>query len=85
MLESAGILSWCHRLVRVREAARDLFGHVVTRWRVLRTSNAYTLIDPKAAAPALPRPKSSKSDFSPGTTNQDSTSKRIAKIYADLY
>ena len=41
MLERAGILTWCQRLVRVREACTDLFGWAGTRWRVLRTSNGY--------------------------------------------
>jgi len=86
MLEAAGLLTWVHRLVRVQEAARDLFGHAVTRWRVLRSSNGYTLIDPSsrrcggarmdsAVIRSAAVPISSKSDYSPGTgaTKREST------------
>jgi hypothetical protein len=40
-LEGCGILSWVHRLKRVREPCPDLLGDNGWRWRVLRTSNAY--------------------------------------------
>lgn len=49
-LELAGVLSWQHRIVRVRERCRDLFGANGWRWRVVRTSNAYGFFDPKASA-----------------------------------
>jgi hypothetical protein len=66
-LEDAGILSWVHRIKRVREAAPDLFDGHGWRWRVIRTSNAYNFRDPKAAAgAAVP----SKSEKPTGTTNQ---------------
>ena len=45
-LEFAGVLTWQNRIVRIRERCRDLFGRVGWRWRVVRTSNAYVLIDP---------------------------------------
>ena len=45
-LEEAGILSWVNRLTRIRRRERDLFGQLVTVWRVIRTSNAYRFIDP---------------------------------------
>jgi hypothetical protein len=66
-LEDAGILSWVHRLKRVREAAPDLFDGHGWRWRVIRTSNAYAFTDP---SPAADRPKSSKSEKPTGTANQ---------------
>ena len=47
-LERAGILSWVNRIVRVREWGPDLFGRAQNRWRVIRTSNAYTFNDPKS-------------------------------------
>jgi Helix-turn-helix domain len=46
-LALAGVLSWVNRIVRERVRERDLFGQWVTRWRVLRTSNAYAFRDPK--------------------------------------
>ncbi|HEX3410322.1 MAG TPA: helix-turn-helix domain-containing protein [Stellaceae bacterium] len=49
-LEACGILSWVNRIHRIRVRERDLFGHWVTSWRVVRTSNAYTFRDPKVAA-----------------------------------
>lgn len=70
MLEEAGLLSWVHRIVRVREAGPDLFGRAMNRWRVIRTSNSYFFRDPS------PPPScgiSSKSELKPGTPIQDST------------
>ena len=66
-LEDAGILSWVHRIKRVREAAPDLFDGHGWRWRVIRTSNAYAFTDP---SPAANRPNSSKSEKPTGTPNQ---------------
>ncbi len=68
-LETAGILSWVNRIVRVRERCADLFGHMGTRTRVIRTSNGYAFNDPKGAANMG---FSSKSDFPSGTSIQDS-------------
>ena len=59
-LEFAGVLTWQNRITRIRERCRDLFGREAWRWRVIRTSNAYVLIDP-----------ASKSDQRTGTPNQD--------------
>ena len=59
-LEFAGVLTWQNRIVRIRERCRDLFGRVGWRWRVIRTSNAYVLIDP-----------ASKSDQRTGTPDQE--------------
>jgi Helix-turn-helix domain len=66
-LERAGILTWVNRLVRIREWGPDLFGRAQNRWRVIRTSNAYTFVDPK---PAAPPQNSSKSEFATGTEGQ---------------
>ena len=66
-LEDAGILSWVHRIKRVREHCADLLGDNGWRWRVIRTSNAYNFRDPKAATGA---PVASKSEKPPGTPNQ---------------
>jgi len=68
-LEAAGVMTWVHRLARVRERCADLFGKEGTRWRVIRTSNGYTFNDPKGAAD---RGFSSKSDFPSGTSIQES-------------
>jgi hypothetical protein len=62
-LEEAGVMSWVHRLKRVREPCPDLLGDNGWRWRVLRTSNAYDFRDPGA-------PNSSKANFQTGTANQ---------------
>jgi hypothetical protein len=66
-LEDAGVLSWVHRIKRVREAAPDLFDGHGWRWRVIRTSNAYNFRDPQAAVGA---PIPSKSEKPTGTANQ---------------
>jgi hypothetical protein len=67
-LEDAGILSWVHRLKRVREPCPDLLGDNGWRWRVLRTSNAYTFRDPGASRS---EDEPSKANFQSGTPNQD--------------
>src|SRR5262245_30212727 len=72
-LEAAGILTWVNRIVRIREWGPDLFGRAQNRVRVIRTSNAYTFIDPK---PCAKPPDSSKFDFQTGTAGQDSTLER---------
>jgi hypothetical protein len=66
-LEDAGVLSWVHRIKRVREAAPDLFDGHGWRWRVIRTSNAYNFRDPKSAVGV---PVASKSEKPTETTNQ---------------
>jgi hypothetical protein len=66
-LENAGVLSWVHRIKRVREACPNLLGDNGWRWRVLRTSNSYTFTDP---SPAADLPNSSKSGKPTETPNQ---------------
>ncbi len=66
-LEWAGVLSWQHRVTRVRERCRDLFGRDGWRWRVIRTSNAYAFRDPMPQHGGV----SSKSENPTGTGNQD--------------
>src|SRR5690242_12954032 len=68
VLEWAGVLSWQHRITRVRERCTDLFGRISWRWRVIRTSNAYVFRDPKCADC---RRRSSKSENPTGTQDQD--------------
>ena len=38
VLEWAGVLTWQHRITRIRERCTDLFGRNGWRWRVIRTS-----------------------------------------------
>ncbi len=40
-LEAAGLLTWVHRIKRVRERVAGLGGIWAATWRVIRTSNAY--------------------------------------------
>jgi hypothetical protein len=68
VLEWAGVLSWQHRIARIREACTDLFGRTTWRWRVIRTSNAYVFRDLIAASTgAFP----SKSENPTGTPDQE--------------
>ena len=70
VLEWAGILTWVHRLARIRVLGeKDLFGRPTVRWQVIRTSNSYVFIDPLARAGGRP---ACKSENPPGTPNQDS-------------
>ena len=48
-LERVGVLTWVHRLTKIRVPERDLFGQIVSRWQVIRTSNAYRFHDPQSA------------------------------------
>ena len=45
-LEDAGLLTWVHRLTRIRRREQDLFGAWGSVWQVIRTSNGYQLLDP---------------------------------------
>jgi hypothetical protein len=75
VLEWCGLLSWQNRIVRIRERCRDLFGHEGSRWRVIRTSNAYAFHDPQAVNS---RPVPSKSENRTGTPDQEIKSPSLA-------
>lgn len=61
-IEAAGLMTWCNRLIRRREAVDGgLPGIGATQSRVMRTSNGYSFNDPLT----------SKSDLPLGTDNQD--------------
>jgi len=74
-LEEAGVLTWVHRIRRIREGGRDLFRRP-TDWRVLRTSNGYRFRDRKGRGPdgRAQRPESggfsTKSDLRTQTWNR---------------
>jgi hypothetical protein len=70
-LEDAGILTWVNRIARIREWGPDLFGRAQNRWRVIRTSNAYTFTDPQAKTVSEAKGVSSKSDLPTGTEDQE--------------
>ena len=63
-LERVGLLRWVNRLLRVRERCEDLFGKDGWRWRVVRTSNQYELVDPQPQ-------RASEFNSKTGTTVQD--------------
>jgi hypothetical protein len=66
-LEWAGVLTWQHRITRVRERCIDLFGRESWQWRVHRRSNAYAFRDPQQQ---IARPAAYQSENQPGTQNQ---------------
>jgi Helix-turn-helix domain len=66
-LEWAGVLTWQHRISRIRERCTDLFGNDGWQWRVHRRSNAYAFRDPQQHTE---RPPAYKSENQPGTLNQ---------------
>ena len=66
-LEDAGVMSWVHRLKRVRVACPDLFGGEGSRVVPQRTSNAYHFTDPRNPAG---RPHFPGSEKATGTANQ---------------
>jgi hypothetical protein len=51
-LEDAGLLTWAHRLTRIRRREQDLLGHWGSVWQVIRTSNGYRLLDPLDREPS---------------------------------
>jgi len=67
-LEEAGLITWVHRIKRIREHSIELRQWV---WRVHRTSNGYQLIDPH------PIVKKEQSERRSGTTTQVSFSSNI--------
>jgi hypothetical protein len=83
-LEGAEILTWVNRLIRVQFRELDLFGRMVPRTRLIRTSNAYMFRDPMPgtvapgqsgggkAASTSSIASTSKSENPPGTHIQDS-------------
>jgi Helix-turn-helix domain len=68
VLEWAGVLTWEHRIARIQVRERDLFGRWASRWRVIRTSNAYVFRDPGPRVAGVP---ASKSEIRSGTQNQE--------------
>jgi Helix-turn-helix domain len=70
-LETAGVLTWVHRLTKIRVPERDLFGQIVSRWQVIRTSNAYRFRDPQSAGHLS---TGRKSENPPRPVNQESLS-----------
>jgi hypothetical protein len=67
-LEETGILSWVNRITRIRDRELDLFGRWATRWRVIRTSNAYTFRD---LGTGHDQARASKSEIRSGLLNQE--------------
>jgi hypothetical protein len=65
-LEEAGVMTWVHRLKRVRVPCPDLLGSDGVRVVPQRTSNAYSFTDPGAAD----RPNPPESEKSTRTANQ---------------
>ncbi len=74
-LEAADVLTWVNRITRIRTRELDLFGQWATRWRTIRTSNAYLFRDPLPchvpANVAGAWGNSTKSENPPGTLIQD--------------
>jgi hypothetical protein len=71
-LEDAGLLTWVHRIARIRRQKRDLFGRLVSIWQVIRTSNGYRFTDPLDSEPG--RRVWCKSENRTGPQNRDKTS-----------
>jgi hypothetical protein len=86
-LEVAGVLTWVNRIVRERVREVDLFGQWASRWRIVRTSNAYVFRDPLPCSEGRSdRGFSSKSENPPGTPFQDSiSSKKEPETVTDPY
>jgi len=67
-LEDAGILTWVNRIACIRRQQRDLVGHWVTVFEVVRSSNGYRFLDPLAA---MRGGKSAKSENPARPQNRD--------------
>ena len=68
VLERSGVLTWQHRITRIREVCQDLWGRQGWRWRVVRTSNAYQFRDPQPQLAGIP---ASNSENPGRTLNQE--------------
>ena len=68
VLEWAGVLTWQNRIARIQVRERDLFDRWASRWRVIRTSNAYVFRDPLQRPAGVP---ASKSENPSGTGSQE--------------
>jgi hypothetical protein len=86
-LEAADVLTWVNRIVREQVRERDLFGKWASKWRIVRTSNAYLFRDPLPCHAGRPDSMGlSKSENPAGTLNQDlSTLKREVQIAPDPF
>jgi Helix-turn-helix domain len=73
VLEDANVLTWVNRIWREQVRERDLFGQWTTRWRIVRTSNAYVFRDPLPCAEGR---EASKSENPPRTLIQDISVRR---------
>jgi hypothetical protein len=71
-------MTWVNRIKRVRERCVDLLGDQGWRWRVERTSNAYSFRDP---SPSADRQKPSKSEKPTGTENPELDSSLFAALH----
>jgi hypothetical protein len=80
VLEWAGVLTWQHRIARILVRELDLFGKWASRWRVIRTSNAYVFCDPQRRPAGVP---ASKSENPAGTLNQEIQSLTAASADPD--
>jgi hypothetical protein len=70
-LEASGLISWVHRIKRVRVRCPDLFGPDGWRLAPQRTSNAYHFNDPSGASGAASKSDAPyKSEKPTGTANQ---------------
>jgi hypothetical protein len=72
------VLTWQHRITRIRERCRDLLGHEGWRWRVIRTSNAYQFCDPQ---PQLAGVSASEFRNPAGTQNQEISKSVVAPAH----
>ena len=79
VLEWAGVLTWQNRITRILVRERDLWGRWVSRWQVIRTSNAYVFNDPVRRAGGL---LACKSENPTGTLDQEVSSVSASQFVA---
>jgi hypothetical protein len=71
------VLTWQHRIARIQVREVDLFGRWVSRWRVIRTSNAYVFSDPRRPLAGVP---AAKSENPRGTLDQEFSKPVLAPV-----
>jgi len=64
----AGAPTWQNCIAQIQARELGVFGRWVSRWRVIRTSNAYVFRDPQPQLAGVP---ASKSENPTGTQDQD--------------
>jgi hypothetical protein len=83
-LEDTGVFSWVNRIDRVAERVKDLFGHWMTTYRIVRRSNVYQFRDPLPCAEAMNSLRKSSKSENPVRTVATASGRNFMPLTAAL-